>query len=188
MSAGEGFQIIQWDVINERKKDRKESKGDLYENSGTLILKSIKIDQVDTPQNQHEEALVVIDSLLFQDTTFLDYIRGGLRLHFVVAVDFTVSNGDPTQPESLHYYDRDRPENPYTMAIKTIGDIFQDYDYGEESGYLGWECLEFAVRFFLLLLSITPTCSLLPEYGRINVIVIIKAVFLQVNVKSKFNF
>ena len=55
MSAGEGFQIIQWDVINERKKDRKESKGDLYENSGTLILKSIKIDQVDTPQNQHEE-------------------------------------------------------------------------------------------------------------------------------------
>ena len=85
---------------------------------------------------------MVIDSLLFQDTTFLDYIRGGLRLHFVVAVDFTVSNGDPTQPESLHYYDRDRPENPYTMAIKTIGDIFQDYDYGEESGYyLGWECL-----------------------------------------------
>ena len=94
---------------------------------------------------------MVIDSLLFQDTTFLDYIRGGLRLHFVVAVDFTVSNGDPTQPESLHYYDRDRPENPYTMAIKTIGDIFQDYDYGEESGYLGWECLGFAVRFALLL-------------------------------------
>ena len=145
MSAGEGFQIIQWDVINERKKDRKESKGDLYENSGTLILKSIKIDQVDTPQNQHEEALVVIDSLLFQDTTFLDYIRGGLRLHFVVAVDFTVSNGDPTQPESLHYYDRDRPENPYTMAIKTIGDIFQDYDYGEGDGCdmgMPWVCSE----------------------------------------------
>ena len=46
MSAGEGFQIIQWDVVNEGKKKRKEGKGDSYENSGTLILKSIKIDQV----------------------------------------------------------------------------------------------------------------------------------------------
>jgi hypothetical protein len=39
----------------------------------------------------------------FQDTTFLDYIRGGLKLHFVVAVDFTMSNGDPNVPTSLHY-------------------------------------------------------------------------------------
>jgi len=33
--------------------------------------------------------------------------------------------------ESLHYCDRQRPENPYTMAIRSIGEIFQDYDYGE---------------------------------------------------------
>ena len=132
MSAGEGFQIIQWDVINEEKKRRKEGKGDFYENSGTLILKSIKIDQViNLLKTRATLALHKIGFRLFQDTTFLDYIRGGLRIHFVVAVDFTVSNGDPTLPESLHYYDRDRPENPYTMAIKTIGDIFQDYDYGE---------------------------------------------------------
>ena len=40
---------------------------------------------------------------MLQDTTFLDYIRGGLKLHFVVAVDFTMSNGDPNDPNSLHY-------------------------------------------------------------------------------------
>lgn len=62
-----------------------------------------------------------------------------------MAVDFTVSNGDPTQPDSLHYYDRDRPENPYTMAIKTIGDIFQDYDYGER-GSVGRGMSKCAVR------------------------------------------
>ena len=67
MSAGEGFQIIQWDVINDDKRKRKESKGDLYENSGTLILKSIKIDQVDAPLSKHEEALVVIDSRWLSD-------------------------------------------------------------------------------------------------------------------------
>ena len=48
----------------------------------------------------------------------------------MVAVDFTCSNRDPADPKSLHYYDRQRPENPYTMAIRAVGDIFQDYDYG----------------------------------------------------------
>ena len=58
-------------------------------------------------------------------------MRGGLKLHFVVAVDFTKSNGMPNDPASLHYLDRQRLENPYTMAIRSVGEIFQDYDYGE---------------------------------------------------------
>ena len=65
-----------------------------------------------------------------KDTTFLDYIRGGLRFNFIVAVDFTKSNGMPNDPNSLHYFDRERLENPYTMAIRSVGDIVQDYDYG----------------------------------------------------------
>ena len=68
-------------------------------------------------------------------TTFLDYIRGGVKLHLVVAIDFTTSNGKPTDPHSLHYVEGlgggrggvVQGENPYTMAIRTIGDIFQDY-------------------------------------------------------------
>ena len=68
---------------------------------------------------------------IFQETTFLDFIRGGTKLHFVVAVDFTQSNGKPTDPTSLHYLDGRRVvENPYTMAIRTMGEIFQDYDPG----------------------------------------------------------
>ena len=33
----------------------------------------------------------------------MDYIKGGLRLNLVVAVDMTASNGDPSHPHSLHY-------------------------------------------------------------------------------------
>ena len=43
MAEGEGFQIVTWDVINPKKRARK---GDDYENSGTVILKSINIDRV----------------------------------------------------------------------------------------------------------------------------------------------
>lgn len=112
LAEGEGFQIVTWDVINEKKKNKKD-----YENSGTVILKSIKIDQ---------------------DTTFLDYIRGGLKLHFVVAIDFTTSNGMPNDPNSLHYLDRQRIENPYTMAIRSVGEIFQDYDLEKRFLALGF--------------------------------------------------
>ena len=44
MAEGEGFQIVTWDVINDKKKAKKKD----YENSGTVILKSIKIEQVCT--------------------------------------------------------------------------------------------------------------------------------------------
>ena len=84
---------------------------------------------------------------LFQDTTFLDYIRGGLKLHFVVAIDFTTSNGLPNDPNSLHYWDRQRAENPYTVAIRSVGEIFQDYDVG---------------MYVVLFLITHPWCHFLP--------------------------
>merc|ERR1719219_199400 len=34
---------------------------------------------------------------------FLDYVQAGLRLNFSCAIDFTGSNGDPRQPNSLHF-------------------------------------------------------------------------------------
>ncbi|CAB4064869.1 Copine-7,Copine-3,Copine-9,Copine-5,Copine-6,Copine-2,Copine-4,Copine-8,Copine-1 [Lepeophtheirus salmonis] len=35
--------------------------------------------------------------------SFLDYIRGGTELACTFSIDFTGSNGDPSQIESLHY-------------------------------------------------------------------------------------
>ena len=41
---------------------------------------------------------------------------------------------DPLSPECLHYLHSRTGENVYTTAIKTVGEILQDYDYG--SSYL----------------------------------------------------
>lgn len=38
--------------------------------------------------------------------SFLDYIRGGCSLNFLVGIDFTASNGAPSDPLSLHYTGR----------------------------------------------------------------------------------
>ena len=50
-----------------------------------------------------------------------------MQLGFTVAIDFTGSNGDPRQPDSLHYMNPHYP-NQYLMALNAIGGVIQDYD------------------------------------------------------------
>ena len=47
---------------------------------------------------------------------------------FTVAVDFTASNGNPSNPSSLHYVNPYGGNNQYTAAIQAVGEIIQDYD------------------------------------------------------------
>lgn len=48
-------------------------------------------------------------------------------MNFTVAIDFTVSNGNPNEPSSLHFRDPAEP-NLYARALKSVGEIIQDYD------------------------------------------------------------
>ena len=40
--------------------------------------------------------------------SFLDYIFGGCEIGLTIAIDFTASNGTPTDPRSLHFWDPNR--------------------------------------------------------------------------------
>lgn len=62
-----------------------------------------------------------------EEITFLDYIRNGTQMHFAVAIDFTASNGVYSDPKSLHYLSPARL-NPYEVALKSVGEIIQNYD------------------------------------------------------------
>ncbi|XP_024519933.1 protein BONZAI 1 isoform X2 [Selaginella moellendorffii] len=61
--------------------------------------------------------------------SFLDYLRGGCQLSFMVAVDFTASNGNPHQQDSLHYLDPSGKPNSYEIAIESVGEVLYHYDY-----------------------------------------------------------
>jgi Copine len=58
--------------------------------------------------------------------SFLDYVFGGCEISLSIAIDMTLSNGDPRKPKSLHYYDERR--NEYLQAIQSVGSILQYYD------------------------------------------------------------
>jgi hypothetical protein len=70
-------------------------------------------------------------------SSFIDYIRGGMQLNFTVAVDFTASNGNPQAPTSLHYYNPYQL-NQYAAAISAVGEIIQDYDTDKMYPALGF--------------------------------------------------
>ena len=50
------------------------------------------------------------------------------ELNFIVAVDFTASNGNPSDSNSLYYNDPTGAPNQYITAIQPVGNIIQDYD------------------------------------------------------------
>ncbi|XP_044472152.1 protein BONZAI 3-like [Mangifera indica] len=83
----------------------------------------------------HHGRQKVLKSQLFVDKfiekeqySFLDYISSGFELNFMVAVDFTASNGNPRNPDSLHYIDPSGRLNSYQQAIMEVGEVIQFYD------------------------------------------------------------
>lgn len=71
----------------------------------------------------------VVSAQLIQEPTFYEYLAGGLELGLSVAIDFTASNGAPSDPRSLHFASNDpnRP-NPYEVAIECVGAVLAPYD------------------------------------------------------------
>ena len=71
--------------------------------------------------------LILENFRAFKKPTFVDYLRGGLELNMILAIDFTASNGTPTASNSLHYMNPNSL-NQYQMAIQSVGQILLNYD------------------------------------------------------------
>ncbi|XP_021115565.1 copine-5 isoform X3 [Heterocephalus glaber] len=102
----------QGQVINPKKKMKKKK----YVNSGTVTLLSFAVES---------------------ECTFLDYIKGGTQINFTVAIDFTASNGNPSQSTSLHYMSPYQL-NAYALALTAVGEIIQHYDSDKMFPALGF--------------------------------------------------
>ena len=58
--------------------------------------------------------LVVDNLIVYERPTFVDYLRSGWTVSMVAAVDYTASNGEPSNPNSLHYMGSN---NQYEAAL-----------------------------------------------------------------------
>lgn len=130
---------IEFNLIDQTKA----KKAGLAKYSGVLLVKSCSLEAQDT---------------------FLDFITSGTELSFTVAVDFTGSNGNPSDPRSLHYNDPTGAPNQYVTAIRAVGDIIQDYDSDKMFPALGFGARvppegRVSHEFFLNLSSASPYCA-----------------------------
>ncbi|XP_031565883.1 copine-9-like [Actinia tenebrosa] len=58
--------------------------------------------------------------------SLLDYIRGGCQIRMACALDFTLSNGEPSSSNSLHCMAHE--QNQYIRTIEALGPILTYYD------------------------------------------------------------
>eukprot|EP00299_Pterocystis_sp_00344_P010917 c4_g1_i1.p1 GENE.c4_g1_i1~~c4_g1_i1.p1 ORF type:complete len:533 (-),score=151.34 c4_g1_i1:63-1571(-) len=73
-------------------------------------------------------SLKVLRTLVVTEYSFLDYLAGGCEVSMFAAVDFTGSNGNPSQPSSLHYIRSDGQLNEYESALTAVGSVLLPYD------------------------------------------------------------
>lgn len=69
--------------------------------------------------------------------TFVELLKKGLQISLMVAIDFTASNRDPSDPNSLHYVLGLEP-NQYERAIRSCGSIVSYYDSDQKFPLLGF--------------------------------------------------
>jgi hypothetical protein len=71
-------------------------------------------------------ATLVVDNFEVKEKpTFVDYLRSGWQVSLSVAIDYTASNGEPSQPGSLHALG---PNNQYENALFNVGQVVEPYD------------------------------------------------------------
>ncbi len=73
---------------------------------------------------------IISKSVLTKNFTFIDFLKSGVEIGLSVAIDFTNSNGNPSDPSSLHYV-YGREPNQYERAIRACGNILSYYDYDQ---------------------------------------------------------
>lgn len=61
---------------------------------------------------------------------FIDFLRGGLQISMILGIDFTSSNKQVSDPNSLHYIS-EFTRNSYEKAIEACGKIVSYYDYDQ---------------------------------------------------------
>lgn len=81
--------------------------------------------------------LLLQDFKATSESTFLEYLRSGIQLNVVCAVDFTGSNGHPLDDGSLHNM-KSNSLNPYQKSIMGVCDILLDYDYDKNIPMYGF--------------------------------------------------
>ena len=89
-----------------------------------------------TTVNANNGCTAVFDEFtVFERPTFIDYLRSGWQVGMTVAIDYTQSNGNPSDRNSLHFLG---PNNQYESALINVGSVIEPYDFDKNFPVFGF--------------------------------------------------
>lgn len=131
VNEGDHLRPFKVEVWNWKKSGAHKFFGECFVTIDNLKKNERKF-ELKNPQKQHKNKIGFLfceHFTLHVIPEFFDYLRGGLQLNFLLAIDFTGSNGIPQKPDSLHAIKPDGSLNQYQEAIQKVGEIILNYDY-----------------------------------------------------------
>lgn len=85
-----------------------------------------------------ETTCMLTNCKIYDRPSFVDYLRSGWAISLVTAIDYTASNGDQRQSNSLHALGRG---NEYLQALQSVGSIVEPYDADRSFPVFGFGAL-----------------------------------------------
>ncbi|KAH0785411.1 Copine family protein [Histomonas meleagridis] len=99
----------------------------------------IEISFTDNKRQKVKSGQIRFNSLqLVRKPTFWDYMRSGIQLNMITAIDYTASNRDPRDPMSLHFLRNDGIMNQYEQCIYSVGSVLCPYDSDQQFPVYGF--------------------------------------------------
>lgn len=80
--------------------------------------------------------LFMVSGGIERKPNFLDYVGAGCELTVSFAIDFTMSNKDPSEEGSLHF--KGEEPNQYEQAMTAVGEILVNYDHDKKFALYGY--------------------------------------------------
>lgn len=121
--------------MNHKSNGSHEYMGEAHLTVNDFLLRNRTSWELKNPSKNTQTGTLTLTSHLKElNYAFVDYLRGGMEISLITCIDFTGSNGIPSQPSSLHYLqnttnlDNYSSLNDYQKAILSVGRILLNYD------------------------------------------------------------
>ncbi len=94
-----------WDISKDGEAHNKRI-GSAYWTTNMILKNGVK--EFQTKDSDGKPSGTILIQKFEKERTYdmLDYLKGGLNIGQVLAIDYTASNGNQKDPKSLHYYDK----------------------------------------------------------------------------------
>lgn len=136
ISAGQGVRdwndihmvatVFDWDKLTPHDLIG-EASFTLQQLTSTPYFELINPKKVSKSRYKNSGQLVVHRAEAANLPSFVSYLQGGMKLDFIVAVDFTSSNRPVDNPNSLHYVNDPQRPSQYAQALHAVGTILSAY-------------------------------------------------------------